>query len=56
MQTLGEKQQTLATLDISMHEIEDVDKQSIIQYITLIDSMIMLDFCSFMCKINTGIL
>ena len=25
MQTLGEKQQTLATLDMSMHEIEDVD-------------------------------
>ena len=39
MQTLGEKQQTLATLDMSVHEIEDVDmyKQSIIQYITLID-------------------
>ena len=31
MQTLGDKQRTLATLDMSMHEIEAVDKQSIIQ-------------------------
>ena len=56
MQTLSEKQRTLARLDMSMHEIEDVDmyKQSIIQYITLLDSIIVHDFYSFMCKINTG--
>ena len=33
VQTLGEKQRTLATLDMSMNEIEDVDKMFIIHYI-----------------------
>ena len=43
MQTLAKKQRTLATLDISMHEIEAVDKQSIIHEfsIKLVDVKIM---------------
>ena len=41
MQTLGEQQRTLAALEMSLHMFEAVDKQSIFQYITIVDVKIM---------------